>query len=231
VQTIALCLLVVPDHAYPAWLLETAQLDLAQAGASLWWTVTVTTLAAGAFLLSSVSVVRLFKNDVAMPAALQRLFRALAPYRVVNSYGLFAVMTTSRPEIVLEGSDDGHAWRAYEFGWKPGDLAAPPRAVAPHQPRLDWQMWFAALGTVATNPWFVALVARLLEGSHDVLALLKHNPFPGEPPRYVRALLFDYRFTTIEDRRRTGRWWKRELIGVYCPAVEIEDVRTAQAQA
>src|SRR5207245_3512750 len=110
-------------------------------------------------------------------------------------------MTTSRPEIIIERSDDGRIWLAYEFKYKPGDLARRPGFVEPHQPRLDWQMWFAALGSYDNTAWFHAFLARLLEGTPEVLGLLAANPFPDHPPRYVRALVYDYRFTTPAERR------------------------------
>ena len=153
------------------------------------------------------------------PRPLARLYEVAARLASVNTYGLFAVMTTERPEIVIEGSDDGSAWREYTFRYKPGDPRQPPRRVAPHQPRLDWQMWFAALGRPPA--WFLRLLARLLEGSPDVLALLDGNPFPERPPRYVRALLYDYRMTDRETRCRTGAWWRRELLGVYVPTCTL----------
>jgi predicted DCC family thiol-disulfide oxidoreductase YuxK len=116
----------------------------------------------------------------------------IAPLRIVNTYGLFAVMTTTRPEIIVEGSSDGVQWREYGFKYKPGDVMRRPRWNAPHQPRLDWQMWFAALGTASDNPWFSRFLERLLENSPEVTALLGSNPFPRKPPLYVRALLYDY---------------------------------------
>jgi hypothetical protein len=146
-------------------------------------------------------------------AALDRLAGALTPFQAVGSYGLFATMTTARPEVVVEGSDDGETWREYQFRHKPGDVCRPPRWAAPHQPRLDWQMWFAALQ--APRPWFAAFLNRLLEGSPDVLALLETNPFPERPPGLVRALLYEYRMTDLPTRRHTGRWWVRERVGVY----------------
>lgn len=140
----------------------------------------------------------------------------LARWYIVNSYGLFAVMTTARPEIVVEGSRDGETWIPYEFRYKPGGLDRAPPIVAPHQPRLDWQMWFAALGSHQTNPWFTNFMVRLLEGSPEVAALLANNPFPDSPPRYVRARRYDYRFT---DRR--GGWWRREEAGLYFPVASL----------
>jgi len=146
----------------------------------------------------------------------------IAPLRIVNGYGLFAVMTTSRPEIVVEGSNNGATWLEYEFKYKPGNVRRPPAWVEPHQPRLDWEMWFAALGNYRNNPWFVNFMFRLLQGSPDVVALLGDNPFPNAPPRYVRAEVYEYRFTTWEERRQTGAWWHREPRGAYLPAISLE---------
>jgi len=142
-------------------------------------------------------------------------------FHIVNSYGLFRVMTKSRPEIVIEGSNDGKAWLEYEFPWKPGDLKRRPGFVEPHQPRLDWQMWFAALGRYEHNPWFGGLMRRLLEGSPPVLALLEENPFPDAPPRFVRAILYDYHFTSSKTRRETGAWWRREKLRMYSAPMSL----------
>jgi hypothetical protein len=109
----------------------------------------------------------------------------------------------------------------YEFKYKAGDTLRPPPWVAPHQPRLDWQMWFAALGSYRSEVWFTSFVVRLLEGSHDVLALLGSNPFPDSPPRYIRALLYEYRFTDVEERRATGAYWRREYKGIYLPPISL----------
>jgi hypothetical protein len=153
------------------------------------------------------------------PEWLQEVADALAPFHVVSSYGLFSSMTTGRPEIVIEGSDDGETWREYGFRYKPGDVRRPPRWVAPHQPRLDWQMWFAALGHPPR--WFARFIARLLEGSPEVLALLAHNPFPAGPPRFLRALLYDYKMTDLRTRRQAGTWWARRKLGTYFPACTL----------
>ena len=150
-----------------------------------------------------------------------KLIAAIGPFEIVNTYGLFAVMTTTRPEISIEGSDDGETWLPYEFKYKPGALDRRPPWVAPHQPRLDWQMWFAALGDYRSSPWIVRFMGRLLEGSPEVLSLLKSNPFPKGAPRYLRARLYQYRFTDREERNRTGNWWRRELIGEYVPAISL----------
>ena len=148
-------------------------------------------------------------------------------FYIANTYGLFANMTTVRHEIVVEGSNDGSQWRPYEFKFKPGEVDRRPPWVAPHQPRLDWQMWFAALGGYRENDWFVNFLYRLLKGSPAVEGLLGSNPFPGAPPRYVRALLYEYTFTDWPTRRATGAWWKRAPAGLYLPAVSLRDFHSA----
>ncbi|MBN1210569.1 MAG: lipase maturation factor family protein [Myxococcaceae bacterium] len=153
------------------------------------------------------------------PEALERLRQWARPLRSVNSYGLFSVMTVRRPEISIEGSDDGEQWREYVFRYKVSRPEQAPRQVAPHQPRLDWQMWFAALGSPPN--WLLSLLVRLLEGSPEVLALFAENPFPEHPPRYVRAVLYDYQMTDLATRRRTGAWWKRKELGLYIPPVAL----------
>jgi predicted DCC family thiol-disulfide oxidoreductase YuxK len=155
------------------------------------------------------------------------LTRAVSPLFIVNPYGLFAVMTTSRPEIVIEGSADGQVWREYVFRYKPGPLFRPALWNIPHQPRLDWQMWFAALGSVRENPWMIGLMWRLLEASPSVLALLDSNPFADAPPKYVRAQLYEYRFADQPTHAATGQWWVRRLEGLYFPEVSRADFRRA----
>jgi predicted DCC family thiol-disulfide oxidoreductase YuxK len=154
---------------------------------------------------------------------------AVSPFLIVNPYGLFAVMTTARPEIVIEGSADGQDWREYVFRYKPGPLSRPALWNIPHQPRLDWQMWFAALGSVPDDPWIINLMVRLLEDSPPVLALFESNPFAGAPPRYVRAKLYDYRFTDRRTHGLTGEWWTRRLEGLYFPQVSLADFQGVPA--
>jgi hypothetical protein len=174
-------------------------------------------------LILSLGLTRIFETIYgAAPDPFSTLVRATAPFEIVNSYGLFAVMTVTRPEIIVEGSDDGDHWSAYEFRYKPGDLHRAPPWVEPHQPRLDWQMWFAALGSYQSNPWFLGFCLRLLDGSPEVTALLKTNPFPDHPPRYVRAMSYDYTFTSLETHRRTGAWWERGSVSVYLPPIGLK---------
>jgi len=142
---------------------------------------------------------------------------AVAPLRSFNRYGLFAVMTRERPEIIIEGSDDGFTWLPYEFPAKPGNLQRRPGFVAPYQPRLDWQLWFAALDYPRREPWVTDLCVRLLQGSPDVTALFAANPFPARPPQRIRAVLYDYTFTDGPTRAATGRWWNRTPVDFYLP--------------
>lgn len=145
--------------------------------------------------------------------------QAISPWLIVNAYGPFATTTMNRPEIIIEGSDDGQSWREYDFRYKPGPIDRRPSWNIPHQPRLDWQMWFAAYGGFAQNPWFERLLRRLLEGSAPVLGLLGSNPFPDHPPKRVRALLFDYRFADPATHAQTGQWWIRRQEGLYFPEI------------
>ncbi|WP_374001516.1 lipase maturation factor family protein [Bdellovibrio bacteriovorus] len=143
--------------------------------------------------------------------------RLLYPFRINNPYGLFAVMTKTRPEIILQGSNDGHHWQDYEFPHKPGDLKKFPTIVAPHQPRLDWQMWFAALEGFNENLWLQNVATRIFEQSPDVLGLLRKDPFKGSAPHYLRFERYEYRFTSLKEFRTSGHWWHREHLGSYGP--------------
>ncbi len=216
---VALCLWLIDDATWPHRLRRVLP-DASPPGPRPWPRWVLAPFAALVILLSALLFSSAtFRFQVPWPAPVEALYRALAPFRIVNTYGLFSVMTTERPEIILEGSADGIAWEPYEFRYKPGDLSRPPPFVVPHQPRLDWQLWFAALGDIQRYPWFFNLCIRLLDGSQPVLDLLAHNPFPDHPPRYVRARLYTYRFTTPEEKRRYGRWWEREFKSEYLPPI------------
>lgn len=178
-------------------------------------------LAGVIIFLGSIQLAGVITKYQNLPSVLQKAFLWISPLRIVNNYGLFEVMTTSRPEIIIEGSDDGQNWLEYGFKYKPGDLKKPPPWVAPYQPRLDWQMWFAALGSYQDNPWFINLMVRLLQGSPDVTGLLEKNPFPSTPPKYLRAVLYEYHFTDLHTRRATGAWWQRESKGLYLPPIAL----------
>jgi hypothetical protein len=148
-------------------------------------------------------------------------------FHFVGTYGAFGGITRTRYEIVIEGTaesviTDSTKWLEYEFKGKPGDPARMPPQIAPYHLRLDWLMWFAAMGSYQRHPWFIHLMAKLLQGDRAVLSLLGKNPFPNAPPHFVRALRYEYRFTSAEAKRRTGRWWTRELMGDYFPAVSLQ---------
>jgi hypothetical protein len=156
---------------------------------------------------------------------------ALEPFRIANQYGLFAVMTRGRYDIEFQGSNDGVNWIAYEFRNKPQALNEAPRIYAPYQPRFDWNLWFASLGDWRENEIVPITEERLLLGDRDVLALFRGNPFPQLPPRYMRAVLWQYWFTSMDEKRRTGDWWRRELLGLYAPELTITaDGRVAAVQ-
>ena len=221
--TIALCISLVDDAAILALLPASLRRRVRQEGfapvpSRRWSRASRGTLAV-LLVLVSLAEMRFWRRR--LPDALEQLLGAIQPFRSINSYGLFAVMTTSRPEIILEGSLDGQTWLPYEFKWKPGRLDRGPRFVAPHQPRLDWQMWFAALGTCDRNPWFLRFQKKILEGSAEVLGLLDFNPFPSSPPRLLRSTLYQYQFTDLADWRRTGEFWKRQPEGAYCPMLML----------
>ena len=152
------------------------------------------------------------------------LLRAIEPLRSVNGYGLFRVMTTERFEIVIEGSRDGVQWSEYGFRWKPGDVQRRPAFMAPHMPRLDWQMWFAALNPEGAREWLPALLRHVLAGTPEVLALLGHDPFPDAAPRYVRLGYFRYRFSTPAERAASGAWWQRERVGDLTKPLSLQEL-------
>jgi hypothetical protein len=145
---------------------------------------------------------------------------ALEPFRIANQYGLFGRMTWKRYEIEFQGSNDGTNWVAYPFRNKPQNPAEAPRIYAPYQPRFDWNMWFASLGYWRENPWILRAEQLLLANDKDVVALFAANPFPQDPPKQVRAVLWQYWFTDLATKRATGMWWRREFLGLYAPALE-----------
>ncbi len=219
--TVALCLLLIDDIAWPGARSLTNPVPPSPGRSwSVWPAVVViiVTMPLNAFLIFNG-----FKPEAQWPRTIESLYNLVAPFRIVNGYGLFRVMTKERSEIIIEGSADGIEWKPYEFKWKPGALDRMPAFVEPHQPRLDWQMWFAALGDVRQNPWFFGLAFRLLENSPDVVRLLGKNPFPDKPPRYLRAELYRYRFSTLAEHRRTGDWWRRQDGRTYLPPVSLRE--------
>jgi hypothetical protein len=155
----------------------------------------------------------------ASPSPLALPARVLAPFRIANAYGLFAVMTEARYEIEFQGSRDGTTWIAYPFRYKPQDPLERPGIYAPYQPRFDWNLWFASLGPWQQSSWVVLAQERLLEGSPSVLSLFRRDPFGGRPPALVRTVLWRYWFTDLATKRRTGAWWRREQLGPFTGVV------------
>jgi hypothetical protein len=157
-----------------------------------------------------------------LPEPLATLAATTSRLGITNFYGFFGVMNTARREIIVEGSLDGEHWRTYAFRYKPGDVHRCLSWSLPHHPRLDWTMWFAAGESPYRNLWFGNLLYQLLQGSPQVLALLADNPFPDEPPKWVRATLYAYRFTNPAERAATGDCWVRQWLGPYVPPLSLE---------
>ncbi|WP_348268845.1 lipase maturation factor family protein [Edaphobacter paludis] len=179
---------------------------VAVAAVLLTWVAYTTTVEMGAMVLSRVP----------LPLA---PVKVLEPFRIANQYGLFAVMTRGRYEIEFQGSNDGTNWQPYLFRYKPQLLNEAPRIYAPYQPRFDWNLWFASLGDWRQSQIVLLTEERLLDNDSDVLNLFRSNPFPQSPPRYVRAVLWQYWFTSMDEKRRTGDWWRRQLLGLYAPTI------------
>ena len=176
---------------------------------------------AGIVVLMSIPVV------INMASPRQIMNTSFNSLHLVGTYGAFGSITRPRYEVIVEGTADAvitsaTKWKEYEFKAKPGDLRRIPPQVAPYHLRLDWLMWFAAMSSYQDYPWFVNFVAKLLEGDKDVLSLIRTNPFPNKPPKYIRAQLYEYHFTNPEEHKRTGAWWTRTLAGTYFPTISLD---------
>ncbi len=187
--------------------------------APAWFTALVLLLGLVIVVLSWFPVRNLLSPNQAMNASFD-------PFRLVNTYGAFGSVSRNRDEVIVEGTDAatldaGTTWREYEFKGKPGDVRRMPPQLAPYHLRLDWLMWFLPISSRYGERWFVPFLIKLLEGDRPTLALLRSNPFPDQPPRFVRARLYRYRFTSWQERRATGAWWSRTLVGEYMPAVTL----------
>jgi hypothetical protein len=222
--TIVLCIPVLDDRWW-SWL--PVAVPAPQAAPR---PLTVATYAVGAIV-----IVLSVKPLVNLLSTGQLMNYSFNPLHLVNTYGAFGSITRTRYEIVIEGTDGnagapGVLWRAYEFKGKPGDPSRRPPQIAPYHLRLDWLMWFAAMSEPDEHPWFAPLLQKLLEGDRATIGLLDTNPFADRPPRFVRALYYSYRFTTPDERRRTGQWWSRELLGLYYPPVSLRTREPAPDQ-
>ena len=224
--TLALCLLLLDDAVFLRWLPGKGNWKFSGQKktelVSVWKRRFFTGIRVGVLgICIMLYAVPLLVTSGNYPSIFVAIANAIRPLHLFNSYGLFAVMTTSRPEIIILGSDDRENWFPYEFKWKPGIVTNKPEFVAPHQPRLDWQMWFAALSNYERNPWLIQFMIRLLQGSRPVIELLGSNPFPDSPPKYLQALVYDYRFSDTETRNRDGSWWNRKLLRPYTPILQL----------
>jgi predicted DCC family thiol-disulfide oxidoreductase YuxK len=222
-QTLLLCLLLFDDAALqkvlPQRLIRRLPVRPDRAAPR---TIVRMTVCCWALVLVFCSLVQMdVRFGGSPPAVTPRLAALLEPLHMVSGYGLFAVMTTQRDEIVIEGSYDGVQWHEYEFRYKPGELARRPPWNIPHQPRLDWQMWFASLDDPRRLRWFQLFLQKLLENEPAVTALLEKNPFANKPPRYVRAQFYDYTYSGSGEKAQ-GLWWDRRLLGSYFPTVYLK---------
>ena len=222
-QTMLLCLLLLDDAALQK-LLPRRLLRLLPAGTVRPAPRKAVTITAGAvsLLIAFCSLVQMdARFGGSPPAVALAVDRLIEPLHIVSGYGLFAVMTTERDEIIIQGSYDGVEWRDYEFRYKPGDVSRRPPWNIPHQPRLDWQMWFAALEDPRRLRWFPRFLQRVLENEPTVTALMEKNPFPDKPPLYVRAQFYDYTYATRQEKA-SGLWWDRRLLGLYFPEAHLK---------
>lgn len=171
------------------------------------------------FYVATAQLLLMFAPSLPLPSS---PITVLEPFRIANSYGLFAVMTTERREIEFQGSRDGKTWTAYPFRYKPQDPSKPPRIHAPYQPRFDWNLWFASLGDWRQNPWVARAELPLLRNDSSVLQLFSGNPFADNPPLQVRTVTWKYWFTDLQTKRQTGLWWQRQFLGLFGPTLERE---------
>jgi predicted DCC family thiol-disulfide oxidoreductase YuxK len=219
ILTIVLCLFLLDDRALrillPARWRRAPHPARAAAPGRL-RAIGLSALAGVLVFASAVQGWEMFSGSAA-PAWAAAVEEPLNALRAVNKYHVFPTIKTERLELVVEGSMDREHWKTYVFRYKPGDPSRRPRFVVPHQPRLDWMMWFVPARHPLNLMWFERFAERLLENAEPVTALLEHNPFPDEPPRYLRVTLYHYRFTTPEERRETGDWWVRESRGRFWP--------------
>jgi uncharacterized membrane protein YphA (DoxX/SURF4 family) len=166
-------------------------------------------------LLSSVTAFSTMVSNVKMPEILAKTTFLVRSWGIGHIFHVFPTMQTERHELQIEGSYDGKQWQSYVFKYKPGALDKKPAFIVPHQPRLDWMIWFVPPRPPEMLYWFDGFLSRLHQGSAEVIDLLEYNPFAGKPPRYLRVQVFQYRFTSMEERSQTGQWWKREYLGQF----------------
>jgi hypothetical protein len=170
------------------------------------------------FYVTTVEMIWMFWQPPLLPSM---PVDALEPFRIANRYGLFAVMTRGRYELEFQGSNDGQNWTTYPFRYKPQALDQAPRIYAPYQPRFDWNLWFASLASWSDDAIVPNTEVRLLQNDKDVLTLFAGNPFAQAPPQQIRVVLWQYWFTSMEEKRKTGNWWRRQYLGLYAPTLQL----------
>lgn len=212
--TIALCIIAFPNYALSFFHEPSLTLPLH------WLIDYLLSLIGTGFLI--LQIVRLWNHFQPHNHLLASWLAWLSPFHLVNRYGLFAIMTKERYEIVVEGSEDGMTWKEYLCWYKPSEVTRRPRRVSPYQPRLDWQMWFLPFDDFESATWFHQFLYHLLKGTPEVLKLIRYNPFPHQPPRYIRALMYDYRFSTEDQKKEKGWWWQRNLMGLFSPTMSLQ---------
>lgn len=213
-MTVALSTILISD-IYLTPIMGVAEVTEAP---SLWVTVLVST---GGLALFTLQLMR-FWHHFFRNSDFEKVLNSVYGYYLANRYGIFAVMTTKRYEIIIEGSNDGESWKEYTFKHKPSEVNRRPRRISPYQPRLDWQAWFLPFSNYNSEPWLQNFIHKLLIGSKPVLSLLRGNPFPEKPPRYIRALVYDYVFTDAKTKKETGDWWQRTYTGEYSPTLSLK---------
>lgn len=213
--TLALCIWLVPDSVWERILPFSLHTEISPMFPHPVVAVTMGILA----FLSLIWCVRFWLPEEVL-SLISPVLNVTEVYHISNSYGLFANMTKTRPEIIIEGSADGQNWKEYEFKYKPGNIYRHPPVIAPFQPRLDWQMWFAALGGFRQNQWVGTLMIRMFQNAPDVMSFFSDNPFADKPPEYLRARVYDYTFTSPDEILNNGQWWNRKLVGDYTPTVK-----------
>jgi len=211
--TVVLCTVLVANQYLTSWFAVPETMSAP-------WALDIFCYGVGLFLVI-VQLMHLWDHFAPNPL-FSHWLQKLSRYHIANRYGIFAVMTTTRNEIVFEGSHDGVEWKEYLFYYKPSEIERRPRRISPYQPRLDWQAWFLPFGHFRYDAWLGEFIYCLLKGNREVLALLRGNPFPDAPPRFVRALMYEYVFSTAEEKKKHGWWWHREFVREFTPPMMLK---------
>lgn len=206
-MTVVLSTILVANVYMPEWLMFSASTGPASLPVSIICT------AAGTFL-TLLQLIQLWQHFY--PNSLFHYWlQKFSSYFICNRYGIFAIMTTQRFEIIFEGSDDQKNWKEYYFFYKPSEVDRRPRRISPYQPRIDWQAWFLPLGGYRYDAWLTNFIYHLLQGTPEVLKLIRHNPFPDAPPKFVRSVMYEYTFSSFKEKKEHGWWWRREFIDLF----------------